>query len=183
MPGKRRVREEFISLSWVLSAALGVLFCDQASKYFLLGSLKQGASIPVIKNIFHLTLVFNTGAAFGIFNVGANNYSPLLIAFGIAAMAFLMVLLPRVLKADLVIKIAYAFMLGGISGNLIDRIRFGYVVDFLDFRIWPVFNIADSAICIGVALLCMKMLKSRRGAPCGRPDNKGRGNRAPTMRL
>ena len=161
MPGKRRVREEFITLSWVFSAALGVLFCDQASKYFLLGSLKQDTSIPIVKNIFHITLVFNSGAAFGMFSVGANNYSPLhfFLAFGIAALAILIVFLPRVLKADLVIKIAYAFMLGGISGNLIDRIRFGYVVDFLDFRIWPVFNIADSAISVAVLLLCVRLLK------------------------
>jgi len=155
MPGKRRVREEFISLSWVFSAALGLLFCDQASKYILLGALTQDTSIPIVKNVFHITLVFNSGAAFGMLKSGAGFF----LAFGIAAMALLMLLLPRVLKADLMIKIAYALMIGGISGNLIDRIRFGYVVDFLDFRIWPVFNIADSAISVGTALLCLKLIK------------------------
>jgi signal peptidase II len=62
---------------------------------------------------------------------------------------------------DLSAKIAFALILGGVLGNLFDRIRLGHVIDFLDFRVWPVFNIADSAITIGVLLICIRLLKCK----------------------
>lgn len=124
---------------------------DQLTKYLAINLLHQGETIPILPDMFHLTLVYNTGGAFGIFR--GNNvlfiFTSLLIILWICGYIFF--------KAD---KGTYPFflialILGGAVGNLLDRIRFGFVVDFLDFRIWPVFNIADSAITVGASFLCI----------------------------
>jgi signal peptidase II len=155
MPGEGRVvREKLIGLPWVIAAALLTLAGDQASKYIVSHNLSQGESHPVVKGIFHITLVFNTGAAFGMLASGAGFF----LVFGIAAALILLSLMPAALRSALTVRIAYALALGGIVGNIIDRLRFGYVVDFLDFRVWPVFNVADSAITVAAILLCVKLL-------------------------
>jgi len=136
--------------------AVSVLILDQLTKLVILKSLSPGASIPVLKNIFHITLIYNKGAAFGLFK-GQNIF---FIVLGIAALLFILYYLPR-LKGRKVAIFACALLLGGISGNLVDRLRFGSVVDFLDFRVWPVFNVADSAITIGAVLIIAQLLRSR----------------------
>ena len=157
MPGERRGPEIGASLFRVLSAALLILLCDQVAKHIIQNTLSLGSSTPVIKNIFHLTLVHNRGAAFGILKT----QNPLFITIGAAAAVFMAFYLPRIVSRDLSTKIAFALILGGVLGNLFDRIRLGYVIDFLDFRVWPVFNIADSAITIGVLLICILLLKCK----------------------
>ena len=73
--------------------------------------------------------------------------------------------LPRLRRESFYVRIGFASVFGGVLGNLIDRLRYGYVIDFLDFRIWPVFNIADSAITIGAVLIIIDLLRNRRPTP------------------
>jgi len=141
----------FISLLVVLS--------DQLIKYLLNNSLYPGQSLPVVKNIFHITLVYNTGIAFGLFK----DQTWLFILLSSVVIAMLLVNIFTEVKRKSINRIdwfALSFILGGAVGNLIDRLRFGYVVDFLDFRIWPVFNIADSCITIGIILIFIRCIPS-----------------------
>lgn len=134
----------------------GILFliADQAIKLFLTRFLKPNDTIPVIKNIFHITLVFNTGCAFGMLK-GLSNLFFILISF--VAVIFLVYFLNRA-RGRRLLELAAMLVLSGAASNLIDRLRFGYIVDFLDFRIWPVFNLGDTAITIGVAILIFRLI-------------------------
>jgi len=105
-------------------------------------------SIPIINNVLHMTYILNTGAAFGIFK-GMNL---LLIWISIIIIGAILYNYDKIPK-DTVPQIGFALIIGGAIGNLIDRIFLGHVIDFIDFRIWPAFNIADSAISIGAVLL------------------------------
>ena len=147
MSGKRRIA----------LIALLVIIADQITKLAAERALSLGRSVPVVKNIFHFTLVFNKGAAFGMLKAQA----PFFIALGVICVIFMLFYLPRLRKDTLPVRVAFALLLGGIIGNLIDRLRFGYVIDFLDFRIWPVFNIADSAITIGALFLILQLLRRK----------------------
>jgi len=133
---------------------LVIFSLDQLTKILITKNLFLYQSVPVIKNIFHITLVRNTGAAFGMFK----NQLYLFIFTSIGAIVLILLDLKerRGKKLD-IYSLSLAFILAGASGNLVDRIRFGCVIDFLDFRIWPVFNIADSAITIGAVLLGWKL--------------------------
>ena len=113
-----------------------------------------GMSIPVIRDIFHITFVLNPGAAFGILA----NQRFFFIAIGVAILVAAMYFYPRLRRQDVWIRYGTALLLGGAAGNLIDRIRYGLVIDFFDFRIWPVFNIADIAIVVGVGCIIYAIL-------------------------
>lgn len=130
-------------------ASLCIIIIDQLSKYFIKESLSLYESIPIIKNFLHITYVQNTGAAFSILQGKT-------LFFSIISILIIILIVYGVFKAP-VTKKSHRYVLsaivGGAIGNLIDRIKFGYVVDFIDFRVWPVFNIADCAIVIGVILL------------------------------
>ena len=152
----------------ILSAVIIVL--DIWTKALVLKSIDLHEAIPVIPNFFQLVHVRNTGAAFGI---GANADSaivPLLLNLGaIAVFCVVVVYAFRSAVTDRLLQTGLHLILGGAIGNLLDRFRFGYVVDFLDVYIgrhhWPAFNVADSAICIGIALLFLDMRK--------KPDESG----------
>lgn len=103
---------------------------------------------PVIRDIFHLTLVYNTGGAFGLLR----DRNTLFLA---VSSVVSVVLLVQLFKAPAGYRFALGLILGGAWGNMIDRLRLGHVIDFLDFRVWPVFNLADTAISIGVALMAV----------------------------
>ncbi|SDC48226.1 MULTISPECIES: signal peptidase II [unclassified Candidatus Frackibacter] len=132
----------------VLITALLILVLDQVTKLTVVKHFYLGESLPIIDNIFHLTYVRNFGAAFGILN----NQRLFFIITTSLVIIILLALYYKAKDAGLIIKIALGLGLGGAIGNLIDRVRLGYVIDFLDFRIWPVFNIADSAIVVGVGI-------------------------------
>lgn len=132
---------------------LATLSLDRLTKFLITKNLFQNQSIPIIKGIFHITLVHNRGAAFGILK----NQIPLFIITSL----FAIILIYFNLKENRQSKsysIALSLILAGALGNLVDRLFFGYVIDFLDFRIWPVFNVADSAITIGAILLGWSIL-------------------------
>ena len=126
----------------VLLIAGIIVLVDQLTKLLALNNL---GSVPIIKNVLHLTLVKNTGAVFGMMH-GQNT---ILIWVSLIVVGFILFYLEDLTesKAGLIMT---ALVIGGAVGNLIDRIRVGYVIDFIDFRVWPVFNVADSAIMIGV---------------------------------
>ncbi|MDP7141405.1 MAG: signal peptidase II [Candidatus Woesearchaeota archaeon] len=127
-----------------------IVLVDQLTKLLVVGI----DSVPVIKNVLHLTLVKNTGAVFGMMH-GQN---VILIWVSLIVIGFILFYLEDLTesKAGLVMT---ALVIGGAVGNLVDRIRVGYVIDFIDFRVWPVFNVADSAIMIGVIGLVLLSLK------------------------
>jgi signal peptidase II len=143
----------------LFTPAILVLFLDQLSKHLAVKNLILNQSVPIIKGIFHLTLIHNRGAAFGILK----NQVPLFIFISLFAIILIYFNLKKSRnKENIVFNISLALILGGALGNLIDRLFLGYVIDFLDFRIWPVFNVADSAITIGAILLGYSILKSGR---------------------
>jgi signal peptidase II len=140
--------------------AAGLIFAaDRLTKYFIIKSLALGQSIRVIPDIFHITLVFNNGAAFGVLQ----NCALFFIIFSFAAIALILLIIFRAHQMDALLAVSLALILGGAAGNLVDRIKFGYVIDFLDFRVWPVFNIADSCISIGIALIAFSFIFKRSG--------------------
>ena len=124
---------------------------DQLVKYFVYTHMDLGETIPVFTNIFHLTYISNPGAAFGVL---PNQDFFLLGIVGILFIAFVW-LRDRIPSKPLYFPIAVGCVLGGALGNAIDRVRFGGVVDFFDFRVWPIFNVADIAICLGVTLIML----------------------------
>jgi signal peptidase II len=143
----------------VFIVVLVVLSCDQLSKSIIINKLSLHQSTPLIKGIFHLTLVYNRGAAFGILK----NQAPLFIITSLVAVVLIYLNYKKNReKKSFSYDLSLALILAGALGNLIDRLFLGYVIDFLDFRIWPVFNIADSAITAGAFLLAYLMLKQKQ---------------------
>ena len=147
-----------------LLVALLVILLDQATKEWVRGAFSLHESVPVIPGFFHLTYIRNTGAAWGMFS--GQNLALAVLAF---AMLVALVLFRRqFLPPGRVHRVALGLLCGGIVGNLFDRLRLAYVVDFLDFfhRGWhfPAFNVADSAICIGVAIYVLGTLLAPRAA-------------------
>lgn len=145
-----------------ISAAIIVL--DLWTKWLVLQRIDQHEAIPVIPNFFQLVHVRNTGAAFGLGANAASKLVPLLLNVGAIAVFIVVVIYAlRSAVTDRLLQTGLHLILGGAIGNLVDRFRFGYVVDFLDVYIgqhhWPAFNVADSAICIGIALLFFDMKK------------------------
>jgi signal peptidase II len=142
---------------WAVSAL--TLAADQASKQLVMAAFAPGESLPLVPGILHLTYVRNTGAAFGLFQ----GQHVLFIGISILVIGWVVrELSARGAALAAPVRWSYALILGGATGNLIDRLRFGHVVDFLDLRVWPVFNVADSAITIGVTLLVWHALRKRQ---------------------
>jgi len=144
-----------------------VVLLDRFSKMWVDQHVARGAFITVIPGVFRISHVFNTGAAFSLF---AESLSPAvvrngLIAFSVVAVVVVLGMIWRMGKAVSATGIALALILGGAIGNLYDRVRFSYVVDFLEVRIvhyhWPDFNLADSAIVIGACLLLLEIFRQQ----------------------
>ena len=134
---------------------IGILVLDRVVKLAVSSGMSPGQSIPVIENIFHITYIRNTGAAFSMLQ----GHSLILIGFPLAVMCVGLVLL--VIKRKTwhpVINTAVAMICAGGIGNLIDRLLSGYVVDMFDFRVFPVFNVADIFVCVGCGLVILYVL-------------------------
>ncbi|MDI6828508.1 MAG: signal peptidase II [Armatimonadota bacterium] len=136
--------------------ALAVAIIDQSAKLLVLSHLKPGNSIPLVGGIILLEPTCNPGGAFGIFQAygGIITFLTALVIIGILVASRQSLELPRIAW------IALALQLGGAIGNIIDRIRFGYVLDFINLKVWPVFNLADAAITIGILLLVFYVILS-----------------------
>ncbi len=150
--------------------ALLIIVVDQLTKAWVLEGLGlrfEGQSVPVLAPIFNLTLVHNEGVSFGLFGDGSARW--MLSVFSVVVAGILGWWALRAERRLLITAIG--LIMGGAIGNVIDRIRFGWVVDFLDFSgtgVFPwVFNVADSAITVGVVLLILDSILSERAAKVG----------------
>jgi len=145
----------------VLSLSFSIALLDQVTKHFVRRNLLTG-HITVIPGIMDLRYVQNTGAAWGILE-GLNNW---LVVLSVIMLIVIVVFRRSLLTDALIHRIAMGLMIGGIVGNLIDRIRLACVVDFFDFywgfHHFPAFNVADSAICVGVGLYVMSQIMGQK---------------------
>jgi len=136
--------------------AIFIILVDQASKFYIQNSMNIGESIPVIEGIFHITYIENPYTAFGLFKYQTIFF---IIAASISLILVILIYKKIIFKKDHFMYITLTLVLGGAVGNLIDRVRVdGRVIDFIDFRIWPVFNFADSAIVCGMLVLLIHVL-------------------------
>ena len=143
----------------------GTLVLDRWTKVFIQSRFDLNESIPVIDGFFNITYLRNTGVAFGIFSsVSSPTKSILLSVFTACAAAFVVTYSVRSPVRNRLLQTALSLILGGALGNLYDRLAYGYVVDFLEFYVrdyhWPSFNVADSAISTGVALLALEIIRN-----------------------
>ncbi len=143
--------------SLVFSLASFIFIADRLTKIFISNSFHQGQSVKIIPGIFHITFVLNDGMAFGLLK----GFGVLFITLSVAVIALITVYVIRRKTMDIMLSAGLGLILGGASGNLVDRILLGRVVDFLDFRIWPVFNLADSAITVGAGILILRAFLKR----------------------
>jgi signal peptidase II len=148
--------------------ALLVVSVDQLSKLWIELNLKIGESLPEA-GFFRLTHIHNTGASFGLFQ-NQNLVLTVIGVIGIGVLLFLVIFMYRRCHflSTASVKISLGLILGGMVGNLIDRLSSGYVTDFIDFSFWPAFNVADSAVVIGAIVLAYSLL---RLAKSGRPSD------------
>jgi signal peptidase II len=138
-----------------LGSALAVVLLDQVSKAAIWLAMTPGESIPVIPGVFHITYVLNPGVAFGM-APGASGL-PILAS----AAAIIGIILFHRRARGWMLRVGLGLAMGGAAGNLVDRLRFqGHVVDFLDFRVWPVFNLADSALVAAAGLILWDTMRS-----------------------
>jgi len=157
------------AMPWFAGAA-AIVLADQLTKWLMLARFAPGERLE-LTGFFNLVLVFNKGAAFSFLAAAQGWQTPLLAAFALGAAVVVSVLIVRSPERRLLCA-GLALILGGALGNLVDRLRFGHVVDFLDLHAagwhWPAFNVADSAITIGAALLILdgfRRHEKRAGAP------------------
>ena len=139
----------FIAIIW--------LVLDQASKYYVMNHFALGESLPVIQNVFHFTYIINHGAAFGMLT----NQRWFFLAVALVLIIVYGIYRKQVNNGPLILRVGSALLISGAIGNGIDRYILHGVVDFFDFRIWPIFNIADIGICIGVVCIIYYLLTSK----------------------
>jgi len=162
--GLTRVKKPVIF--FFLTAVL-VILLDQVTKFYVVSHFQLHESLPVIDGFFNLTYIRNPGAAFGFLAGASPVFRGLFFtAVTLIAVSLILYYLVKNLVSNLSLVIPLALILAGALGNLVDRIRFGEVVDFLDVYIagyhWPAFNVADSAISIGAVFLIVEMIKRRK---------------------
>ncbi|HOT74950.1 MAG TPA: signal peptidase II [Candidatus Wallbacteria bacterium] len=137
----------------MFSLATAFLALDQLTKYAVIKTMILGQSIPIINEVLHFTYVHNYGAAFGLFQ------KKWYLFIAVASISIMVIVYYSKFLApnNLWVQTALALLLAGALGNLIDRLKYRYVVDFIDVRFWPVFNIADIVINVGVGMLIVEM--------------------------
>jgi signal peptidase II len=152
-----------------------VIVFDQVTKLHIMETMRLHESIPIVPNLFSLTYIRNPGAAFGLLAGSSNAFR--MVFFGLTsifALVLLSTILCRMPERDWLGRLSVAGILGGAVGNLIDRLRYGEVIDFLDVYVdnyhWPAFNVADSAITIGVIFLIIHFAFEKKD-PATPPEN------------
>ena len=140
-------------MAYILTVLITIVL-DQLTKIAVMANFKMGESRAVLGKIMSLTYVTNKGGAFGLFSNYPYFFVILAFILVVAGIAFI----PKIWKLPGLTKVAFGLLVGGTVGNLIDRLRFGSVVDFIDFKVWPTFNVADIAICVGVGLLVIQLI-------------------------
>lgn len=144
----------------MLLLVLFIILFDQLIKYLVSSNMFLGQSIPIIPQIFHLTYILNPGAAFGILE----NQRYLFIIIATILIIAVIYFYKKIIQLSKFFQIGIALLFSGAIGNMIDRITIGKVIDYMDFRIWPVFNLADVAIVFGCIIIAFNLLfKTERG--------------------
>lgn len=151
--------------STLLTLSFGTVLLDQLTKLYIDSSFRLYESLTVFENFFHITYVRNPGAAFGIFAGSAASFRvPFFLTLSFVAVVGILIFYRTV--EDLLLQVALSLILGGAIGNFIDRARLGEVIDFIDVHWynhhWPAFNVADSAITIGVGFMILDMILKER---------------------
>lgn len=157
--------------NFLLASLTGVVIvADQLTKLYIMQTMRLHESIPIIPNFFSLTYIRNPGAAFGLLAGSGPTFR--MVFFGLTSLFALVLLgtiLVRMPERDWMGRLSVAGILGGAIGNLIDRLRYGEVIDFLDVYIenyhWPAFNVADSAITVGVIFLIIHFMFEKKEDP------------------
>ncbi len=152
---KNAVMSFLKSHTFAILLSFSILMLDQITKNLILKHMTAGMSIPLIQNVIHLTFVQNTGIAFGFFQ----NSNLFFLLTSLIIMLGIIYVLLHTPKEEKATSIFLGTVLGGAMGNIVDRFFLGYVVDFIDLRFWPIFNIADSAITIGIIGLIIVLWK------------------------
>ena len=134
---------------WEKVLFAGIIALDQLTKSRVVETMRLGESIPVVPEIFHLTYITNPGAAFGILP----NQRVFFLVMGLALLVLFAFFYPRLKKSDRLLKFGVICLVSGSTANLIDRVQTGAVVDFFDFRVWPIFNVADVAVVAGMFVM------------------------------
>ena len=158
---KRKIMDRKYKILLIFSSVIIVL--DQVTKYLIVENFHLGETAPLILNFFNLTYVQNKGAAFGLLSQADPSFRvPFFVIVPFVALGSIAYVFRKLPSLDVKLAVALSLIISGALGNLIDRIRLGYVVDFLDFH-WkwlyhfPSFNVADSASCIGVGLVMLDL--------------------------
>lgn len=139
---------------WDKVLFVGIIAADQFLKAKVMSSMVPGESVPIISEFFHITYVLNPGAAFGILP----NQRIFFLLVGGVLLASAAYFYPKLKKSEKVMKFGSITLVSGATANLIDRAQSGQVTDFIDFRVWPVFNLADVAIIIGMFFMIYAIL-------------------------
>lgn len=140
--------------AFLVTLAVAVVALDQLVKAIVTSELGTGRVVRLLGGVVQLDYTRNSGAAFGVFQTGGLFF----VAVALVVSASILVFYRRVANSPQLVRVGLGLVLGGAVGNLVDRVRLGYVVDFIDLRWWPVFNLADSAIVVGVAVLLLYSL-------------------------
>ncbi len=162
----RTLKEGFRGKVGFLLLSLGVLIADQWSKWWVEQNLSRGAPLEIVEGFLDLTLVRNTGVAFGLFPARGELAGVILLTvLGLVALTVVMVYFWKTERHERLLLTSLALILGGAVGNLADRIAAGSVTDFIDVYYrsyhWHTFNVADSAITVGIVLMILEILTSR----------------------
>lgn len=138
----------------LLLTAAAVLLLDQVSKALVRANIRPSQSVPVVGEMLRFTRVGNTGAAFGLLQ----GYQPVFAAISLIVMVGIGIYVWRTRPTSRIVVLSLGLLLGGAAGNFVDRVRGGEVTDFIEVPFIPVFNVADSAVVVGVALLVVVAL-------------------------
>jgi signal peptidase II len=169
---RAQCRSGGLSAKWkiVLGWVAIILVLDRLTKIIVDRTMSLHQSIPIIDGFFSLTYVRNTGAAFGILSGSHEAFRlPFLILVSVLALGFVVVMLKRLRDEERGLITALSFIIGGAIGNLVDRVLYGEVIDFLDFYWshyhWPAFNLADSCITVGVLITLYYLIRVKGEDP------------------
>jgi len=144
--------------------ALLVIVLDQLSKHYVVLNLRLGVPwnpIESLSRYVSFTYITNEGAAFGMFPAFGTFFAVIAIIVVIVILLYYR----HLSNGQWALNVGLGLQLGGALGNLVDRIRVGHVIDFIDFKVWPIFNVADSSIVVGVAILALSILRDEEKAP------------------
>lgn len=162
----KKIKRKKIKLKYLILFFLttGIILSDQYTKALVVEKFRLGETLPIISDLFNLTYIQNKGAAFGLMaQANPAIRVPFFIIVPLVALGSIGYVFRKIPDRDIKLAIALSLVIGGAIGNLIDRLQLGYVVDFLDFH-WkwayhfPAFNVADSAICVGVGVIILDII-------------------------